>query len=97
MEVLNTGSGRNSASQDKFPNAIIPRRFNYGFTTGLMYKDLRLCMEEAEALGIQMWVGNAVKLLWQLAHNELGPESDFTQIVEVPERWAGVQVGKAED
>jgi len=97
VEVLNTGSGRNSASQDKFPNAIIPRRFNYGFTTGLMYKDLRLCMEEAEALGIQMWVGNAVKLLWQLAHNELGPESDFTQIVEVPERWAGVQVGKAED
>ena len=94
VDVLNVGSGRNSASQDKFPNAIIPRLFNYGFTTGLMYKDLKLCMEEAEVLGTQMWVGNAVKLLWQVGRTELGPESDFTQIVEIPERWAGVQVGE---
>jgi 3-hydroxyisobutyrate dehydrogenase-like beta-hydroxyacid dehydrogenase len=33
VDVINVGSGRNSASQDKFPNAIIPRKFDYGFTT----------------------------------------------------------------
>lgn len=92
IDVINTGSGRNSASQDKFPRAILPRTFDFGFTTALMYKDLKLCMEEAEALGAQMWVGNAVKQLWQLVHSQIGPESDFTQIVEVPERWAGVEV-----
>lgn len=97
VDVINAGSGRNSASQDKFPNAIIPRRFDYGFTTGLMYKDLKLCMEEAEALGTQMWVGNTVKMLWQLVHSELGADSDFTQVVEIPERWAGVQVGKKQE
>jgi 3-hydroxyisobutyrate dehydrogenase-like beta-hydroxyacid dehydrogenase len=96
IDVINVGSGRNSASQDKFPNAIIPRKFDYGFATGLMYKDLRLCMDEAEALGVQMWVGNAVKQLWQLVNSQVGPQSDFTQVVEVPERWAGVQVGKKE-
>jgi 3-hydroxyisobutyrate dehydrogenase-like beta-hydroxyacid dehydrogenase len=62
-----------------------------------MYKDLRLCMDEAEALGVQMWVGNSVKQLWQLVNSQIGPDSDFTQIVEVPERWAGVQVGSKED
>ncbi len=97
VDVINVGSGRNSASQDKFPNAIIPRTFDYGFATGLMYKDLRLCMDEAEALGVQMWVGNAVKQLWQLVNSQIGPQSDFTQVVEVPERWAGVQVGKKTD
>lgn len=97
VDVINVGSGRNSASQDKFPNAIIPRTFDYGFATGLMYKDLRLCMDEAEALGVQMWVGNAVKQLWQLVNSQIGPQSDFTQVVEVPERWAGVQVGKKAD
>lgn len=96
-DVLNVGSGRNSASQDKFPNAIIPRKFDYGFTTALMYKDLRLCMDEAETLGVQMWVGNSVKQLWQLVNSQVGPESDFTRVVEVPERWAGVQVGNKED
>lgn len=96
VDVINVGSGRNSASQDKFPNAIIPRKFDYGFATGLMYKDLKLCMAEAEALGVQMWVANAVKQLWQLVDSQVGPDSDFTQVVEVPERWAGVQVGKKE-
>jgi 3-hydroxyisobutyrate dehydrogenase-like beta-hydroxyacid dehydrogenase len=93
IEVINAGSGRNSASQDKFPKAILPRTFDFGFTTALMYKDLKLCMEEAEAVGAQMWVGNAVKQLWQLVHSQIGPDSDFTQIVQVPERWAGVEVG----
>ncbi len=97
IDVINVGSGRNSASQDKFPKDIIPRKFAYGFSTGLMYKDLRLCMDEAEALGCQMWVGNAVKQLWQLVNSQIGPESDFTQIVQIPEEWAGVQVGSKED
>ena len=95
IDVINAGSGRNSASQDKFPRAILPRTFDFGFATALMYKDLRLCMEEAEAIGVQMWVGNAVKQLWQLANSQIGPNSDFTQIVEVPERWAGVEVRAA--
>jgi len=92
IDVINTGSGRNSASQDKFPKAILPRTFDYGFTTALMYKDLKLCMEEAEAIGAQMWVGSAVKQLWQLVHSQIGPDSDFTQIVQLPERWAGIEV-----
>lgn len=91
-EVINAGSGRNSASQDKFPKAIIPRKFDFGFATGLMYKDVRLCLEEAEAAGVQMWVANAVRQLWQFTNHELGPQSDFTEVVKVLERWAGVEV-----
>jgi 3-hydroxyisobutyrate dehydrogenase-like beta-hydroxyacid dehydrogenase len=93
IDVINAGSGRSGVSQDKFPRAILPRTFDYGFATGLMYKDLKLCLSEAEDLGTQMWVGNAVKQLWQLIHNQAGPQSDFTRIVEIPEQWAGVKVG----
>ena len=46
LDVINTGSGRNSATQDKFPRSVLPRTFDFGFGTGLMYKDVRLCMEE---------------------------------------------------
>ena len=93
IDVINTGSGRNSASQDKFPRSILPRTFDFGFATGLIYKDLKLCMEEAEALDAQMWVGMAVKQLYQLCNNRCGPGSDFTEIVKIPEEWAGVVVG----
>ena len=61
LDVINAGSGRNSASQDKFPKAILPRTFDFGFANGLMYKDVKLCLEEASALGVPIWVASAVR------------------------------------
>ena len=95
-DVINTGSGRNSATQDKFPRSIIPRTFDYGFTNGLMYKDLRLCLEEAEALGVPMWVGSAVRQMFQLSTAQFGADNDFTTVVKCVEEWAGVEVGSAQ-
>ena len=92
VEVINAGSGRNSATEEKFPRAILPRSFDYGFSTGLMYKDVKLCLEEAEALQVPMWVGSAVRSLWQYVNGELGPGSDFTAIIQCIEKWAGVEV-----
>ncbi|HEY1507027.1 MAG TPA: NAD(P)-dependent oxidoreductase [Stellaceae bacterium] len=92
LEIINSGTGRNTATETKFPNEVITRRFTQGFYTGLMYKDVRLCREEAEALQVPMWVGSAVRMMWQLANSELGPRSDFTEIVRVIEDWAGVEV-----
>lgn len=92
IEVINAGSGRNTATQDKFPKSILPRTFDFGFAMGLMYKDVKLCLEEAEAAGAQMWIANAVRQLWQVANEELGPEKDFTEIIRVLERRAGVEV-----
>ncbi len=92
VDVINAGSGRNSASQDKFPRSILPRTFDFGFTTGLMYKDLKLCLAEAEAAGVPMWIAAAVRQLWFQAHEEIGADKDFTTIVQMLERWAGVEV-----
>jgi 3-hydroxyisobutyrate dehydrogenase-like beta-hydroxyacid dehydrogenase len=92
IEVINAGSGRNSATQDKFPKSILPGTFDFGFATGLLYKDLRLCLEEAEALGVQMWVAQAVRQLWHMAYTQIGPDKDFTTLAQVVERWAGVEV-----
>ena len=61
LDVINAGSGRNTATADKFPRCVVPRRFDFGFTTGLLYKDIKLCLDEAEALGVPMIVGNAVR------------------------------------
>ena len=92
IDVLNAGSGRNSATQDKFPRTILPRTFDSGFTTGLMYKDLQLYLEEAAAAGVPTTVTRAVCELWRRASEEIGADRDFTTVVQVVERAAGVEV-----
>jgi 3-hydroxyisobutyrate dehydrogenase-like beta-hydroxyacid dehydrogenase len=93
IDVINAGSGQNTASRDKFPRSILPRSFDFGFATGLMVKDVRLCLEEAKALGLSMEVAEAVGRLWEVVIREMGPESDFTSAIKPIEKAAGVVVG----
>jgi 3-hydroxyisobutyrate dehydrogenase-like beta-hydroxyacid dehydrogenase len=92
LDVINAGSGRNTATADKFPRCVVPRKFDFGFATELLYKDVRLCLEEGERLGVPMIVGNAVRQLVGIAKAKLGGASDITQIVQPVEDWAGVEV-----
>ena len=94
LDVINSGSGRNSATQDKFPRAILPGTFDFGFTTGLSYKDVKLCVDEAEGMGVPMVAGAAIREMLAVTNAVYGPDSDFTSICKVVESWAGVKVRK---
>jgi 3-hydroxyisobutyrate dehydrogenase-like beta-hydroxyacid dehydrogenase len=93
VDVINAGSGRNSATQDKIPRCVIPRTFDFGFALALLNKDVRLCMEEADAMGVPMIVGNSVRQLLAITAVTEGPNADMTDVVKSVERWAGVKVG----
>jgi 3-hydroxyisobutyrate dehydrogenase-like beta-hydroxyacid dehydrogenase len=93
VDVLNAGTARNTASTDKFPKYILPRTFNAGFAMGLFNKDIRLCLEEADALGVPMIVGNAVRQLYSIALASEGANADMTEVVKPVERWAGAIIG----
>ena len=92
IDIINAGSGRNSATQDKFPKAILPGTFDFGFATGLSYKDVRLCIDEAEAMGVPMVAGAAVRQMLAVTQARFGANSDFTCIAKVLEEWAGVEI-----
>jgi len=92
LDIINAGSGRNSATQDKFPRSVLPGTFDFGFATGLSYKDVRLCVDEAEALGVPMVVGAAVRQMLAVTQAKFGANSDFTCIAKVLEEWSGVEI-----
>ncbi len=92
LDVINSGSGRNSATQDKFPRTILPGTFDFGFATGLAYKDVRLCIDEAESLGVPMVAGAVVREMLAVTQAMFGADSDYTSICRVVESWAGVEV-----
>jgi 3-hydroxyisobutyrate dehydrogenase-like beta-hydroxyacid dehydrogenase len=92
IDVINASSGRNSATQDKFPRAVLPGTYEFGFATGLLYKDVRLCVDEAEALGVPMVLGSLVRQMLAVTQAKFGASSDFTSIAKVIEEWAGVEI-----
>jgi 3-hydroxyisobutyrate dehydrogenase-like beta-hydroxyacid dehydrogenase len=92
LDVLNTSTGRNSATQDKFPRAILPGTFDFGFATGLSYKDVKLCIDEAEAMGVPMVCGAVVRQMLAVTQAVYGADSDFTSMCRIVENWAGVEV-----
>jgi 3-hydroxyisobutyrate dehydrogenase-like beta-hydroxyacid dehydrogenase len=92
IDVINAGSGRNTATQDKIPRCVLPRTFDFGFAIGLLNKDVRLCMEEAEAMGLPMVVGSAVRQILAIGTASQGANADMTELIKVMEAWAGVTV-----
>jgi len=97
LEVLNASSGRNSATQDKIPKHVLNRKFDFGFSNSLSFKDVRLCLDEAEALGVPMVVGAAVRQMLSITHQIHGAAADCTDLVRVVENWADCQIGGKEE
>jgi len=83
IEVFNAGSGRNSATLDKYPRAILPGTYDLGFTNALMAKDVDLCLGQAEALGLDLPTAEVVRAQWRRAVAELGPDADFSTVVKL--------------
>jgi 3-hydroxyisobutyrate dehydrogenase-like beta-hydroxyacid dehydrogenase len=92
VDVLNAGSGRNSATVDKIPNFVLPRTFDFGFAVGLSCKDIRLCLEEAERRGVPMVVGSAVREMLTITRARFGEDADLTSIARTVEEWGGAQL-----
>jgi 3-hydroxyisobutyrate dehydrogenase-like beta-hydroxyacid dehydrogenase len=92
IDVLNSSSGRNTASADKFPRHVLPRTFGAGFRMELMNKDVQLCLAEAQRQGVPMVVGGAVGQLWALAAATSREGADCTELVRLVEDWAGVVI-----
>ncbi len=96
LEVLNAGSGRNSATAVKFPRAVLTRSFDNGANLEISHKDISLCVKEAQRLGVELLVGSAVKRLWARGMRNGGAKRDSTRLITHLERAAGVRVaGKA--
>jgi 3-hydroxyisobutyrate dehydrogenase-like beta-hydroxyacid dehydrogenase len=92
VDIINVSSGRNSATQDKFPRSVLTGTFDFGFATALSYKDVRMCVDESEALGVPMVAGALVRQMLAITGSKYGWDSDFTCIAKVVEDWSGVEI-----
>ena len=93
-EAINRGSGRNSATLAKFPESVLDRSFNYGAPMHILAKDVILAIEQAERLGIPMWVCQAAAMMFKHAMFAGMANKDITELITVVERGAGFVMPK---
>ena len=90
IEVLNAGTGANSATRDKWPRAVLPRTFDFGFSAQLSLKDTRLALEEAQAMGVPLPTGERLAALLERVLARYGDGADFTEMARIVEEDAGL-------
>ena len=91
-EAINNGSGRNSATLDKFPRAVLTRSFDYGAEMHILMKDIDLAIEQGEKLGVPMWVCQAARLIYKHAVFVAGDKPDITTVVKHIEKAANFEL-----
>lgn len=89
VNVFNRSTGRNAATEDKFPEHIIPGRYDLGFPLALMYKDIRLFSEFADDSDAPVLLGDTVRNLIGYACKELGADADMSRIYQFISRRVG--------
>jgi 3-hydroxyisobutyrate dehydrogenase-like beta-hydroxyacid dehydrogenase len=92
VEVINAGTGRNSATTHKFPNNILPRTFDYGAKMMISFKDISLCLDEAQRLGVPLWLAPVIKQVIGFAISQDGDSNDVSTLVKHYEKWCGIEI-----
>jgi 3-hydroxyisobutyrate dehydrogenase-like beta-hydroxyacid dehydrogenase len=92
VEVINDSTGMNNCTLKKMPGSVLPRTFDYGGSMEITYKDITLCMKEADRLGVTMLMGNMARQLWGYGVNHGGAKRDASTLITYLEEWAGVKV-----
>jgi 3-hydroxyisobutyrate dehydrogenase len=82
LDVLNASTGRNTATDHKYPTFVLPRTFDSGFALGLMAKDLRLALDLVRSMRTPSRLLEDCTALWSRAESQLGGRADNTEIVK---------------
>ena len=92
VDVINKSSGRSFPTERFATGPLLTRRFDFGFRMELMAKDMRLALQEAEALGLVMPTSRAAQMLYGLAMAGGGGKGDVTELARITEGWADVEI-----
>lgn len=96
IEVINSSSGRNTATEVKIPNHVLNRAFDYGATMHIIEKDLELWRQEAELFDTPMWLGSNIRTLFRQCMTEFGRDSDIAELARTFEKMANVKISKTQ-
>lgn len=97
LDVLNVSTGRSYATLEKIPQCALDRSFPVRFTTELLHKDIKMCLDEAEKIGVPMFINQHARQFLAFAMTQGDGSKDNLHAMRHFEEWAGVEFGKKTD
>lgn len=92
LDAINAGTGRNSATADKIPRAILPRTFDLGGPLAGVVKDLDLYLSSADSAGLPRGLISHTREMWNEAIKEMNPLDDASNIIRYFEDLLDIEV-----
>jgi 3-hydroxyisobutyrate dehydrogenase len=94
VDVLNAATGMNNSTQKKFKQFVISRRFDAGFSMGLLAKDLSIALQVGRETATPAPLSALAKEMVVAAEAMFGSDADHTEMAKLCERLAGTQLGQ---
>lgn len=82
LQVVNAATGRSAISEAMVPRWILPATFDSGFSAGLMRKDVRLALEMARDVGIDLPLSAHAERIWAESRGRIADTDDFTHMAD---------------
>lgn len=92
LDVMNVSTGYSFATQNRFLNDVITRKFEDRFRLDLMLKDMGIAEQLASAHELPVPMMEQGRARWQKAVETLGPGAVTTEIVRYVEQEMGVEL-----
>ncbi len=93
VDVLNAATGMNNSTQKKFKQFVLSRKFDAGFTMGLLAKDLSIALQVGRDTGVPTPFSALCRELVVAAQSMFGPDADHTELARLSEQLAGMELG----
>ena len=97
LEVVNVSSGRSFVTTDRIPQTVLPRNFPERFATELLFKDVKLGIDEAERLDSPLYMAQTVRAMLAFAVSQGDGPIDCANLIKHFEGWAGTEFGARRD
>lgn len=92
LDVINTSSGRSFATLERIPQCALDGSFPLRFSTELLHKDVKMCLDDAERIGAPMQVNPMARQFLAFAMTQGKGGQDNVEVLKFIEDWAGVQL-----
>ena len=92
LSSINTSSGRSWVSQQRFPDHVLSRTFDYGFSFGLHCKDVDNFEEMINEHNLEVSILRKILKTMQDAIMQLNPDADHLEVIKIIEGQSGITI-----